>query len=138
VFVAKKEFNGALYTGAPAIFAEKGVASLLDDKWYEGRLVWHPTACVLTSDDDVGKKIESTACTFGDNHANIRRFLVIGSSFSAAEFEMYSALGESGRGTVTATSSWGASPSWKSRISLHDQKQTTIIGIMSSRISSRT
>src|SRR5262249_59524032 len=39
-----------------------------------------------------------------------RHFLVIGNSFSAAEFEMYSALSEGGLGSVVATSSWGASP----------------------------
>ena len=36
--------------------------------------------------------------------------MVIGNSFSAAQFEMYTILSEEGLGSVTLTSSWGASP----------------------------
>ena len=99
-----------LYAGKPAQLAQAGVASLLNDRLSNGRVIWPAKDCVLTSDQDVGKTISWDRCTFGDEKTASRRFLVIGNSFSAAEFEMYSAVAEKGLGPVTVTSSWGASP----------------------------
>ena len=103
--------KGAFYTGTPVKMAAKGVETLMDDKGFGTQIQWSARDCVLSSDNDVGKKISADRCTLGTSvAAGRRRFLVIGNSFSAAEFEMYSALSEAGLGSVVATSSWGASP----------------------------
>lgn len=103
---------GRLYTGEPIARLEaKGVETLMDEKWYQGQLVWTPQKCILSSDSQVGKQITRDICTLNPApSAGDRRFVVIGNSFSAAEFEMYSVLNEMKLGTVVATSSWGASP----------------------------
>lgn len=103
-------FKGALYAGSPAEMAAKGVLTLFDEKFYAGKVIWRPRPCVLSSNDDVGKKIDADACALGGPTQARPTFLVIGNSFSAAEFEMYSALYEKGAGKVVATSSWGAAP----------------------------
>lgn len=102
--------SSMFYVGEPARLVQNGVASLLNDRWSSGRLIWPARECVLESDHDVGKAILHDRCTFGAEGSGRRHFLVIGNSFSAAEFEMYSVLAERGLGAVTATSSWGASP----------------------------
>jgi peptidoglycan/LPS O-acetylase OafA/YrhL len=102
--------NDTLYTGVPVHFEGLGIGTLLADKWYAGKIEWHANDCILSSDSQVGKKIDEDTCTIGDPTSTKRRFVVVGNSFSAAEFEMYSALAESGLGSVTATSLWGASP----------------------------
>jgi hypothetical protein len=58
----------------------------------------------------VGKPIDFDTCKLNQLTPPRPVFLVIGNSFSAAEFEMYSALAETGVGSVVATSSLGASP----------------------------
>jgi peptidoglycan/LPS O-acetylase OafA/YrhL len=102
--------NDTLYTGVPVHFEGLGIGTLLADKWYAGKIEWHANDCILSSDSQVGKKIDEDTCTIGGFTPTKRRFVVVGNSFSAAEFEMYSALAESGLGSVTATSLWGASP----------------------------
>ncbi len=111
IMVLKKGYMGDLYTGSPAQLAAKGVETLADTKWRVGKLEWRALECILSSNDDVGKQINASTCTLGASPAyHQRKFLVIGNSFSAAEFEMYSALSQAGLGSVIATSSWGASP----------------------------
>jgi peptidoglycan/LPS O-acetylase OafA/YrhL len=107
IFVLKN--NDALYTGAPTYFEGIGTGTILDDKRDKGKLVWHAGACVLFSDTQVGKMIDADACTLGKSAPSKRRFLVAGSSFAAAEFEMYSVLAENGLGAVIATAALGAS-----------------------------
>ena len=99
-----------LYVGEPARLAQDGVASLLSDRWSNGRIIWPARECVLESDRDAGKVISRDRCTFGAAGLAKTHVLIIGNSFSAAEFEMYAALAERGLGVVTATSSWGSSP----------------------------
>jgi peptidoglycan/LPS O-acetylase OafA/YrhL len=102
--------TGALYTGVQVHFDGIGIGTLLSDKSYGGKVDWHAGSCILSSDSEVGKKIDEDTCTIAITNSTKRRFVVAGNSFSAAEFEMYSVLAESGLGAVTATSSWGASP----------------------------
>lgn len=100
--------QGFLYTGASAPLKKKGVGTLTD-KQELNNFVWSASECVLSSNDEVGKTISYEGCTLGDFGTARRRFLVIGNSFSAAEIEMYKILVEEKRGSVTITSSWGAS-----------------------------
>jgi peptidoglycan/LPS O-acetylase OafA/YrhL len=102
--------NDALYTGAPVHFEGMGIGTLLDDHLYADKVEWHANACILWSDDQVGKRIDEDTCTLGAPASAKRRFVVVGNSFSAAEFDMYSVLAERGLGAITATSTWGASP----------------------------
>jgi peptidoglycan/LPS O-acetylase OafA/YrhL len=105
-----------IYTGNPARMVAKGVESLANDKWYAGEPIWHARACILSSDDEVGKRINVDLCTLAlpakpvSSISSKPQFLVVGNSFSAAEFEMVSALAEEDLGSVVVTSSWGASP----------------------------
>jgi peptidoglycan/LPS O-acetylase OafA/YrhL len=110
VFCILVPLRGALYLGERPSLIERGVATLLKEKYWQGTLIWPASRCIIASNDDAGKPIDPETCSFGDSNAGKRRFLVIGNSFSAAEFEMYSVLGERGLGTVEATSSWGAPP----------------------------
>lgn len=105
-------FIGPFYSGSPAQLVAKGVQTLTDEKTYNGKTIWRATDCVLTSNNDVGKEIGWKSCMVQINESlSDRSFLVIGNSYSAAMFEMYSVLAERGIGRVVATSSWGASPS---------------------------
>ncbi len=108
LFVLGKPFKGLLYTGKEANLIKKGVSTLTDQNYWNGRVVWSGEKCILASDREVGKIIKPESCTFG--LIKDIRFLVIGNSFSAAEIEMYKVLVEKGLGAVTVTSSWGASP----------------------------
>jgi peptidoglycan/LPS O-acetylase OafA/YrhL len=110
VRILEKPLKGVLYTGAQAPLIEKGVPSLLKDKYSDGKLIWRARDCVVFSNERVGKAITAEACTVGDFESAKRRFLVVGNSFSAAEFEMYTVLPERNIGSVTVTSAWGASP----------------------------
>jgi peptidoglycan/LPS O-acetylase OafA/YrhL len=111
IFVTlKSATRGMLYTGTPAQLAAKGIESLMNDKWYGEKLEWRATPCILSSNNDVGKQINFDECTLKMATRSEPHFVVIGNSYSAAEFEMYAALNEGGLGIVTATSSWGASP----------------------------
>ncbi len=111
IIVLKKGYMGDLYTGTPPQMAARGVETLMDSKWLAGNLEWRPRDCILSSNEEVGKQIDAERCTLKTAQTSVhRQFLVIGNSFSAAEFEMYSVLSEKGLGAVIATSSWGASP----------------------------
>ena len=100
--------QGYLYTGNIAPLIKKGVQTL-DDRQVFLDDTWEGNRCVLSSNDDVGKVIRPEDCTFGSFMSAKRRFLVIGNSFSAAEIDMYLILVHAKRGSVTVTSSWGAS-----------------------------
>jgi len=102
-------FKGQLYAGKPAFITKKGVDTLLDQQNYNGKSFWLGRECVLSSNSDVGKVIVPDNCTFGDFESAERRFLVIGNSFSTAELEMFKILVDEKLGSVTITSSWGAS-----------------------------
>jgi peptidoglycan/LPS O-acetylase OafA/YrhL len=106
----QRRLKSMLYTGAPVQMQAHGVATLLDDRWHAGKLIWPASDCVLSSEKDAGKTIDPGACTLGERQPPKPHFLVIGNSFSAAQFEMYSILSETGIGSVTVTSSWGAVP----------------------------
>jgi peptidoglycan/LPS O-acetylase OafA/YrhL len=101
---------GSLYTGAGVELAAKGVETLEQDKWHDGKIEWKARDCILTSDADLNKTITAEQCSIdGSQAGSKRRFLVIGNSFAAAEYEMYSALSEQGLGTTIPIASWGAS-----------------------------
>ena len=108
--ILKSGMRGMLYTGTPVQLAAKGGHSLMDDKWYAGKLEWRADPCILSSNNDVGKQINFDECTLKGATRSRPHFVVIGNSYSVAEFEMYAALNEGGIGTVTATSSFGAEP----------------------------
>jgi peptidoglycan/LPS O-acetylase OafA/YrhL len=101
--------DDALYAGAPVHFEGIGTGAILDNKRDKNNLEWPAKTCILFSDTQVGKMINPDACTLGAPAGSKRRFLVAGSSFAAAEFEMYSVLAENGLGAVIATASLGAS-----------------------------
>ena len=98
-----------IYTGKPATLMYVGAASLLEDRLSNQRVIWPARECVLTSNREVAKSISWDRCTFGPRNASAQ-VLVVGNSFSAAEFEMYSPFALKGYGSVTVTSSWDASP----------------------------
>lgn len=105
------KLGAALYTGMTQQMIAKGVKTLAHDKWDGDRLMWSPENCVLKSNSDVGKNLSEEGCTIaGRSMDTPRRLLVIGNSSSAAEFEMFAAVPESGLGDVILTSAWGASP----------------------------
>ncbi|MDH4199253.1 MAG: acyltransferase [Spirochaetia bacterium] len=100
--------QGYFYTGATAPLIKKGTNTLQDIQNFK-QYSWSATPCVLSSNNDVGKVITYQNCTLGDFYSAKRRFLVIGNSFSVAEIEMFKIFLEKDRGSVTVTSSWGAS-----------------------------
>jgi hypothetical protein len=108
--ILKSGIRDMLYTGTPVQLAAKGLESLKDDKWRAGKLEWQVMPCILSSNDEVGKRINFEECTLKEVTRSKPHFLVIGNSYDVAEFEMYAALNEGEIGSVTVTSSWGASP----------------------------
>ena len=109
VILVLKRSDG-LYTGAPIHLEGIGTGTLMDDKWYSGKLEWPASACILFSNEQVGKMIDTGVCTLDKSAQFKRHVLVAGSSFAASEFEMYSVLAENGLVDVVATASLGASP----------------------------
>lgn len=103
-----KAISPNLYTGNPTQLTAVGPSSLTNEKWHDGRRIWRALECIVSADDL--KTIEFDNCTLGGLNASKPRVLVIGNSFSAAEFEMYSALAESNVAVISATSAWGVSP----------------------------
>ncbi len=91
--------------GKPAQLAERRIDT---DRILGGRVVWNVRDCVYAGKKDAGKNFDANACTVNDAKGATRRLLVIGNSFSAAEFDMLTAAPEAGLGSVTITSSWGA------------------------------
>ena len=97
-------YVGNLHTGASAELAANSVETLADAKW-------RARDCIRSSIDDAGKHVDGNACTLGTSPVyNQRKIIVIGNSFTAAEFVMYAALTEAGLSSVIATSSRGAAP----------------------------
>jgi hypothetical protein len=109
LYLLNGKFRGVLYAGTSVQMVAQGVESMIADKWHAGNLIWPARDCVLSSDNEVGKPIDFDICKLKEPVARAPAFLVVGNSFSAAEFEMYSALAEAGAGSVIATSSFGAS-----------------------------
>lgn len=101
--------KGYLYTGTSAPLIKKG-AKTLEDRQINKDYAWVAKLCVGLSKNDVGKVISLEDCTFGEFTSAKQRFLVIGNSFSVAEIEMFKILVTEKRGSVTVTSSPGASP----------------------------
>jgi peptidoglycan/LPS O-acetylase OafA/YrhL len=110
VLAMRNEAFSRFYTGAPVQMAARGTESLQDDKWDSGVRIWQMGACVLASNEDVGKQIDAEQCSFGRQNGAKRRFLVIGNSFGAAEFEMFAKLPDERLGSVTFVPSWDSSP----------------------------
>ncbi|MFV2005782.1 MAG: acyltransferase family protein, partial [Gammaproteobacteria bacterium] len=109
LYILSVPLSGLLFAGKPAPLILKGVETLIEEQDYRGLYFWQGEQCVLTSNDEVGKDINFENCTFGDFKTAKRRFLVIGNSFSVAELEMFKVLVDNKLGSVTITSSWGAS-----------------------------
>jgi peptidoglycan/LPS O-acetylase OafA/YrhL len=111
ILVLNTGLDGVLYTGSPVRMSAEGTKTLKEDKYHDGHLQWRARDCIISSNDEVGKQVDARTCTLeGTTIPSKQRFLVIGNSFSAAEFEMYSVLSEEGIGSVVVTSAWGASP----------------------------
>ncbi len=86
--------EGDLRAGAPAQLAAN-VETTADTQWRAGKPQWPAGDCV--------GKLDRNPCTLGAAPGyDQRTVLVIGNSFSAAEF-VYSALTEAGLGSVTGT-----------------------------------
>ncbi len=98
--------RGSVYLGERLHMAAMGVSTLSDVKYANGKQIWPAGHCIIGA----GRKISMSECTVALPTAATRRFLVIGNSVSAAEFEMYLSLPRDGYGSVAVTSSWGASP----------------------------
>jgi peptidoglycan/LPS O-acetylase OafA/YrhL len=110
VFVLKQPLYGRLYTGNLPRLAARGTDSLSDPyRAPDGRSEWKGAACVLSSDDQVGKPIGVEGCTLGDFDGAKHRVVVVGNSYSAAFLAAFDDL-VTHRWAVTVTSSWGASP----------------------------
>lgn len=114
-----------LYTGDTVQLVSKGSLNMPEDKGYNGQLQWRSKNCTLTSNADVGKKIDFDDCTLsGGPDQQQRQFLVIGNSFAVAEFGMFSVLSERGMGSVSLVAAWNATPvreltntTWEARAS---------------------
>ena len=88
-----------------------GVNSLITPYRIEGSIgSWAGKDCVLSSNNEVGKKIKLEKCTLGNTEIAKTRVLVIGDSFSAAFVHAFDDLVKSNKYAITITSSWGASP----------------------------
>ena len=111
LFYCGNNLKGYLFTGKESIKVA-GVWSLSDSWTHKNKIVWTAESCTLQNDEDIGKRISFSNCSFGDWQSAKRRHLVIGDSFSAAEISMLKSLHDYDVSTsVTVTSSWGASPS---------------------------
>jgi hypothetical protein len=100
---------GQIYLGSEARLISKGVSTLTDKQMFRGTVAWSGEKCVLSADNQVGKQIRQENCTFRSAGSPRLQFLVIGNSFSAAEIEMSKVLAVEDLGSVTVTSTWGAS-----------------------------
>ena len=130
--------EGYLYLGEAAPMIKKGGETLKDTQIYKGNS-WTADQCVLSSKNDVGKTINLDNCTFGDFWRAKRNFLVVGDSFSVAEIEMYKTLVAEDLGSVTITSSWGASPvpevQYKSRQETNQYYWNSVIPNLTNQLS---
>jgi hypothetical protein len=71
---------------------------------------WLGKPCVLTSDQDVDKKIDASQCQLGDVDPAAGQILVIGNSFAAALNAAFDDVVVNDRHRVTLIAGWGASP----------------------------
>lgn len=110
LFYVGNNLKGYLFTGKESIKVG-GVWSLSDSWVHKDKIVWTAEKCTLQDDEDVGKSISFSDCSFGSWQSAATRYLVVGDSSSAAEIAMLKSLHDDDVNTsVTITSSWGASP----------------------------
>lgn len=100
--------EGSLYLGRPADLIAAGPASLQSPYASESGAFWAGSACVLSSNKEVGEDIKADQCVVGEPLESAkRRVLVIGDSFSAAFVQAFDGRHNRGISTIL-TSSWGA------------------------------
>jgi peptidoglycan/LPS O-acetylase OafA/YrhL len=101
----------SLYMGRRPSLVATGVTSLTDP-YLLARVNtrWQGTPCVLSDNNQVGKKILVKECTLGHFSSSKKRVLVLGNSFSAAFVRAFDDLVVSDGYSVTITSAWDASP----------------------------
>ncbi|MBE9065621.1 acyltransferase [Leptolyngbya cf. ectocarpi LEGE 11479] len=110
LFYVGNNLKGYLFTGKESIKVA-GVWSLSDSWTHKDKIVWTAEKCTLQNDEDIGKRISFSDCSFGDWQSATTRYLAIGDSSSAAEIAMLKSLHDDDvNSSVTITSSWGASP----------------------------
>ncbi|MFM7641215.1 MAG: acyltransferase family protein [Cyanobium sp.] len=71
---------------------------------------WMGEDCLLTSNHDVGKRIDVLDCTLGSNFTSNRRILVLGNSVAAALVPGLAKLTSGGKTDVIIVASYGSSP----------------------------
>jgi peptidoglycan/LPS O-acetylase OafA/YrhL len=102
----------SLYTGKRNGLQMVGQPSLVNSYLPEGAsgAGWLGKPCVLTSDQDVDKKIDASQCQLGDVDPAAGQILVIGNSFAAAFTAAFDDMVVNDRHRVTLIAGWGASP----------------------------
>jgi peptidoglycan/LPS O-acetylase OafA/YrhL len=111
-FIKGRPFN--LFVGRNPDLLARGVSSLTTPYTTRDKngnsYRWDGKSCVLSSNDEVGKRIPIANCTLGNFDESDQRVLIIGNSFSASFVQAFDQkFVESGYATMI-TSSWGASP----------------------------
>ncbi len=104
-----KPLHGKLFLGKIPALEAHGVSTLTTPYTLADGSRWNGDDCVLSDNNQVGKKIPINGCTLGNPLTVQHRILVIGNSFSAAMIHAFDELALSGEYAVTVTSSWGAS-----------------------------
>ncbi|MGA7955051.1 MAG: acyltransferase, partial [Gloeobacterales cyanobacterium] len=102
--------RGHIYTGEEPKIIQNGTETITQDPLQKGASAWKGENCVLSSNEQVGKRIEMDNCRLLPSSKVKRNALVIGNSFSIAEIAMYKILVSSNLANVIVTSSGGASP----------------------------
>lgn len=103
--------KGKLYVGSRLKMSGYGVESLTQSHQVEGvDGIWSGSQCVLTGNEDVGKKIDFSRCTLGNFDNASSRVVVLGNSFSPALIHMFDDFVGSYNSSVTLVASWGARP----------------------------
>jgi peptidoglycan/LPS O-acetylase OafA/YrhL len=100
-----------LFLGARIDSSHVGVTSLLNPQIDSESQTWTSDACILKSNDDVGKKFFADDCIISSSDnpdKSKRRVLIIGNSFAASLFPMFNFKNSYIETSLIA--SWGASP----------------------------
>jgi len=101
VLLLATTFQGRLYAGTRPTMTATGVETLT-----AAYRTWRGLPCLVTSNTEVGKRIDPENCTIGSGNT---RVLVLGNSVAAAFTHAFDEL--VGRGyAVTLAAAWGASP----------------------------
>lgn len=104
-----KPLRGKLFLGKMPALEAQGVFTLTDSYTLPDGTSWKGADCVLSDNQQVGKRIAVDGCTLGNPKAAQQRILVIGNSYSTAMVHAFDELALRGDYAVTVTSSWGAS-----------------------------